>query len=262
MSSGRSYLESIFSLEGKNCLVTGAGSGLGQHCASTFARAGANVALIDKDEAGLAETEGRLSGIGVTILKQIIDVRNGADIERGVADIAERFKTLDIVVNCAGILILKSPFDQTEEDWDAVLDTNLKGYWMMCKATVAHMIRTGVQGSIINISSATSTRPMANLLPYGASKAGVNHMTRSFAQAVVENGIRINTIVPGAMLTQMQIEFGKTDEGKKTVAQIPMKRAADLEELDGCLLFMASNRASSYMTGAIVEMDGGWATIV
>jgi 3-oxoacyl-[acyl-carrier protein] reductase len=261
MDDQRSYIESIYSLAGKNCIVTGAGSGLGQQCAKTFAKAGANVALVDMNESGLSETAGEISEYGVTVLKQLIDLRKRSEIESGIAKIAETFQTFDVVVNCAGILVLKTIFEQTEEDWDSVLDTNLKGMWMFSKATAAQMIRTNVKGSIINISSATSSRPMANLLPYGASKAGVNHMTRSFAQGVVSNGIRVNAIVPGAMLTQMQKEFGKTEEGKKTVAEIPMKRAAALDELDGCLLFVASNNASSYMTGAIIEMDGGWATI-
>ena len=261
MNDQRSYIESIYSLAGKNCIVTGAGSGLGQQCAKTFAKAGANVALVDINESGLSETASEISDYGVTVLKQIIDLRKCSEVESGIAEIAENFQTFDVVTNCAGILVLKNIFEQTEEDWDSVLDTNLKGMWMFTKATAAHMIRTNVKGSIINISSATSTRPMADLLPYGASKAGVNHMTRSFAQGVVSNGIRVNAIVPGAMLTQMQKEFSKTEEGKKTIAEIPMKRAAALDELDGCLLFLASNNASSYMTGAIIEMDGGWATI-
>ena len=261
MDAQSSYIESIFSLSGKNCIVTGAGSGLGQQCAKTFAKAGANVALVDMDENGLADTAGQIAEYDVTVLTQVVDLRKSSDVESGIATIADTFQTFDVVVNCAGILILKTIFEQTEEDWDNVLDTNLKGMWLFSKATAAHMVRTGVKGSIINISSATSTRPMANLLPYGASKAGINHMTRSFAQGVVEDGIRVNAIVPGAMLTHMQKEFGKTEEGKKTVAEIPMKRAAELDELDGCLLFMASNNASSYMTGAIVEMDGGWSTI-
>lgn len=261
MNDQRSYIESIYSLAGKNCIVTGAGSGLGQQCAKTFAKAGANVALVDLNESGLSETAREISDYGVTVLKQIIDLRKCSKVESGIAEIAENFQTFDVVTNCAGILVLKNIFEQTEEDWDSVLDTNLKGMWMFTKATAAHMIRTNVKGSIINISSATSTRPMADLLPYGASKAGVNHMTRSFAQGVVSNGIRVNAIVPGAMLTQMQKEFSKSEEGKKTIAEIPMKRAAALDELDGCLLFLASNNASSYMTGAIIEMDGGWATI-
>jgi len=261
MNDQRSYIESIYSLAGKNCIVTGAGSGLGQQCAKTFVKAGANVALVDINENGLSETAVEISDYGVTVLKQLIDLRKCSEIESGIAKIAETFQTFDVVANCAGILVLKTIFEQTEEDWDSVLDTNLKGMWMFTKATAAHMIRTNVKGSIINISSATSNRPMADLLPYGASKAGVNHMTRSFAQGVVSNGIRVNAIVPGAILTQMQKEFSKTEEGKKTIAEIPMKRAATLDELDGCLLFLASNNASSYMTGAIIEMDGGWATI-
>lgn len=261
MTAQHEYFYSLFSLADKNCIVTGAGSGLGQHCAKTFAQAGANVALVDIDDDGLAMTAGMLSEYPVTVVTQTVDLRKRTDIENGVASIAEKFDGFDAVVNCAGILVLKTVFEQTEQDWDNVLDTNLKGMWLFSKETAAHMIRTNVKGSIINISSATSCRPMANLLPYGASKAAINHMTRSFAQGVVSNGIRVNTIVPGAMLTEMQREFGKTEEGKKTVAQIPMKRAAELEELDGCLLMLASNKASSYMTGATIEIDGGWATL-
>ena len=261
MNSQHAYFNSLFSLVDKNCIVTGAASGLGKHCAKTLAKAGANVALVDMDNDALTAAAREVSKFPVAVITQSIDLRRRIEIENGIARIAKQFQTFDVVVNCAGILVLKTIFEQTEQDWDNVLDTNLKGLWLFSKETAAHMIRTNVKGNIINISSATSGRPMANLLPYGASKAAVNHLTRSFAQGVVSNDIRVNTIVPGAMLTEMQKEFVKTEEGKKTVAEIPMKRAAALEELDGCLLLMASNEASSYMTGATVEIDGGWATL-
>lgn len=101
---------------------------------------------------GLLKTAGEISDYGVTVLKQIIDLRKCTEIESGIAEITENFQTFDVVTNCAGILVLKNIFEQTEEDWDSVLDTNLKGMWMFTKATAAHMIRTNVKGSIINIS--------------------------------------------------------------------------------------------------------------
>ena len=136
------------------------------------------------NEYGLSVTAGEIFEYGVTVLKQTIDLRERSEVESGIAKIAESFQSFDVVVNCDGILVLKTIFEQTEEDWDKVIDTNLKGMWLFSKTSAAYMIRTNVKGSIINISSATSSRPMANLLPYGASKAAVNHMTSGFAQGV------------------------------------------------------------------------------
>ena len=253
----KDYFHSLFSLNGKTCLITGAASGLGQHCAKVLARAGANTVLIDLHRDGLLETENALKPYPGATLIHPMDIRDNQQVIQGVADFTTRFSTLDVLVNCAGVVVFKPVFEQTEEDWDAVLDTDLKGMWLLSKAVAGAMIKQKVNGNIINVSSATSLRPQINLTPYGAAKAAVNHFTKGFAQDMLPYGIRVNCLAPGGMLTKMVEEFLQTKNGEDAVWAVPLKRFAKLDELDGCLLFMASNPASSYMTGAIVHVDGG-----
>lgn len=251
------YLQSLFSLAEKNCIVTGAASGLGQHCAEVLAKAGANLALVDINIEGLNNTKQQLEKYAGLVNVQNIDLADSKQIQAGVTEIAKIFSRIDVLINCAGLVVFKSTFEQTEADWDSVFDVNIKGMWLMSQAVANCMIKNKVKGNIINISSATSTRPQKNLTPYGASKAAVNHFTKSFANEMLPYNIRVNALAPGGMLTKMVEEFLKTEDGKNAVWSVPCKRFAELNELDGALLFMASNNASSYMTGSVLHIDGG-----
>ncbi|MCP3941506.1 MAG: SDR family oxidoreductase [Desulfobacteraceae bacterium] len=253
----RDYFHSLFSLTGKNCIVTGAASGLGRQCALVFAKAGANIGLVDIDNDGLLETKKQIDRYSGTVFKQQLDLRDSKQVFQAVKEMGKELSTFDVLVNCAGVVIFKPVFEQTEKDWDSVFDTDIKGMWLLSKEISQYMIKAKIKGSIINISSAVSCRPQKNLTPYGACKAAVNHFTKSFANDMLPYGIRVNCLAPGGMLTEMVKEFLKTKDGANAINSVPLKRFATLNELDACLLFMASNAASGYMTGSVVHLDGG-----
>jgi len=146
--------------------------------------------------------------------------------------------------------------DVTEQEWDRLVAVNLKGIWLMSQAVARHMVEQRITGSIINISSADSHRAQKNLTPYAATKAAVNHLTRNMSYELAKHGVRINVLAPGGMLTNMVKDFLKTPDGQAAVWTVPFKRFAELHELDGPLLLLAS-QASSYMTGSVLTVDGG-----
>ena len=251
-----SYLEDLFSLKGKNALVTGAASGLGQRFAYVLAKAGARVALADRNPEGLKTTTKMIQDIDGESISLTVDLRKNQEIMAAIDKAVGSFQRIHILVNCAGIAYWKPMLELTEEDWDDTLDTNLKGTWLMAQRLARHMIEHQIQGSIINVSSATSTGAQKDLTHYSTSKAGVDHLTRNMSYELAPYGIRVNTFIPGGFKTAMVTEFLKTPDGQKAQHCVPVKRFADLHEADGPLLLLASD-ASSYMSGSSVAVDGG-----
>jgi NAD(P)-dependent dehydrogenase (short-subunit alcohol dehydrogenase family) len=253
-----SFAHSLFSLEGKNAVVTGAASGLGRHCAATLAQAAAAVALLDVNAVGLTEAAAEVAALGGRALPLEADVTDAGAVGRTVARVAEGLGPIHILLNCAGIALWKSALEVTEAEWDRLIAVDLKGTWLMAQAVARHMIARRVPGSIINVSSVDSHRVQLNLAPYCAAKAGVNHLTRALAYELAPHRIRVNTLAPGGMLTAMVKEFLETPDGRAAVWTVPFKRFAELHELDGPLLLLASD-ASGYMTGSVLTVDGGLA---
>ncbi|HXH86131.1 MAG TPA: SDR family oxidoreductase [Nitrospira sp.] len=251
-----SYLEELFSLKGKNALVTGAASGLGQRFAYALAKAGARVALADKNSEGLKTTAKMIKDIDGESIPITVDLRKRQEIMAAFDKAIASFQRIHVLVNCAGIAYWRPMLELSEEDWDDTLDTNLKGSWLMAQRVAKHMIEHQIKGSIINVSSATSTGAQKDLTHYSTSKAGVDHLTRNMSYELAPYGIRVNTFGPGGFKTAMVEEFLKTPDGKKAQNCVPVKRFADLHEVDGPLLLLASD-ASSYMTGSRVAVDGG-----
>jgi NAD(P)-dependent dehydrogenase (short-subunit alcohol dehydrogenase family) len=193
-----SYLEDLFSLKGKNAVVTGAASGLGQQCAQVLARAGANVAILDVNEIGLHETSRMIEKMGTKVFVALVDVSQLTQVETGLRQVIAAFGQIDIVVNCAGIVLIKPALDNTEQDWDRVFGVNIKGTWLMCQTAAKHMIDKGIKGSIINISSADSHRTQKEMTAYCSTKASVNHLTRSRSYELAPHGIRLMPLLPVA----------------------------------------------------------------
>lgn len=252
------HLEQIFSIKGKTAFITGAGSGLGQHTAILFAKLGAQVVITDVNEQGLQETATAIEAASGQVLSLVMDVRRQESVKTCVAQAVEHFDHIDIVLNCAAVIYYEPFLATSQENWDQNYEVDLRGSWFVCREIAEHMMQRNIKGSMINLASSLCHRTQKDLTPYNAIKAGVAHMSRSMALELMEHGIRVNAVAPGFIATNMVKAFLETDDGKKAVTSVPMKRAADLSELEGLMVFLASN-ASSYMSGSLLMIDGGLA---
>ena len=247
---------SIFDIQGKVALVTGASSGLGNHFARTLAASGATVIVAARRTEKLAALVEAIGADGGNALAVAMDVNDRVSIDAAFAQAANAVGAPDIVVNNAGIAISKPSLDLTEEDWRSVLDTNLDGVWRVAQAGAKAMIAAGKGGSIVNIASILGLRVAASLLSYATSKAAVVQLTKALALEWARYGIRVNAIAPGYVETDMNREVLNSEAGQAMVKRVPQRRIGKVEDLDGALLLLASG-ASSYMTGSVVVVDGG-----
>jgi len=245
-----------FDLSGKVALVIGASSGLGVHFARTLASAGASVAVAARRADRLASLQAELAQAGAKSAAVDLDVQS-ADSIAAAFDATERaLGPLDILVNNAGISIVKPALEMPEADWDSVVDTNLRGAWLMTQTAAKRWVAAKRPGSIVNIASILGLRTIGHVAPYNASKAGLIHLTRALAMEWARYQIRVNAICPGYIETEMNSAFWKTPAGQRLIDRIPQRRIGQPEHLDGALLLLASE-AGSFMTGSILTVDGG-----
>jgi NAD(P)-dependent dehydrogenase (short-subunit alcohol dehydrogenase family) len=239
-------------LTGKTGLATGASGGLGAHFGKVLAREGAHTILGARRGDALMETVRTIAASGgqaSTVHLDVTDANSVRALDRVPGEV-------DIVVNNAGVVHNAAALDQSEADWDRVMDTNLKGMFRVAQAAGRAMRARGCAGSIINIASILGFRQAGGVLPYAVSKAGVIQMTKILALELARFSIRVNALAPGYLATELNSHFLNSDTGKEMVRRIPQRRAGRLEELDGPLLLLASD-ASSYMTGSVLAVDGG-----
>lgn len=241
-----------FDLSGKVALVTGASSGLGAHFAQCLGDAGASVVLAARRADRLQSLQAELEKKGIAAKTVDLDVQS-AD---SVAAALEAAGPLDIVVNNAGISIVKPALEMPEKDWDAVVDTNLRGAWLVAQGAARRWAAEKRPGSIINIASILGLRTIGQVAPYNASKAGLIHLTQALAMEWARYRIRVNAICPGYIETEMNNAFWKTPGGRKLIDRIPQRRIGQPEHLDGALLLLASE-AGDFMTGSTITVDGG-----
>lgn len=241
-----------WSLSGKVALVTGASAGLGAHFAAVLAQAGAEVIICARRKDALEEVAAAIIANGGHCATAALDVTS----THSIAALGPVFERVDILVNNAGLVRDRPALDQTGDDWDAVIDTNLKGMFQMSQAAARAMCARGMGGSIINIASILGLRQAGGVLPYAVSKAGAIQMTKTLALEFARFGIRVNALAPGYVDTDLNSAFWASDAGKAMLRRIPQRRLGRLEDLDGPLLLLASD-LSAYMTGSVIEVDGG-----
>jgi len=241
-----------FSLAGKTALVTGASSGLGAYFARVLANHGASVILTARRIGALEAVAADIAAAGGEVSVAALDVTSSTSI----ADLARELAMTDILINNAGVVREKPVLDQTEADWDAVIDTNLKGMFLMAQAAAQAMKAGGRTGNIVNVASILGLRQGGALLPYAVSKAGVIQMTKQLGLELARFGIRVNALAPGYVKTDLNRDFWESDAGMTMIKRIPQRRIGMFDDLEGPLLLLASD-ASAYMTGSVVTVDGG-----
>ena len=245
-----------FGIAGQVALVTGASSGIGRHFAVLLAAAGVKVALAARRVERLAELAREIEAAGGQSLPIACDVTRSDDVAAAVAAAENELGPLTLLVNNAGVVVSKPLFEHTEADWDHVIDTNLKGAWLMAREFAQHLVGLKRPGRIINISSVLGFRTIGRVPAYCAAKAGLTHLTHVLAMELARFGILVNALAPGYVETDFNRAFFQTEPGKALISRIPLKRLGQTEDLDGALLFLASP-ASAYVTGTVISVDGG-----
>ncbi|GMR10491.1 MAG: SDR family NAD(P)-dependent oxidoreductase [Anaerolineae bacterium] len=246
----------LLDFSGKVVLVTGGGRGIGAGIALRFAEAGADVALsYFSSEAGAAQVVAAIQALGRRALAAQADVRSRADVERLVGKTVEELGALDVLINNAGIYPLASVLEMKDEQWDEVLDTNLRSVYLCTQAAASQMIRQGSDGAIVNIASIEAQNPAARHSHYHAAKAGVVMHTKAAARELGEHGIRVNGVSPGLIWAE-GLDEDWPDGVSRYLAAAPLGRLGRPDDVADACLFLAS-RAARWITGADLVVDGG-----
>ena len=245
-----------FSLANQTAIVTGASSGLGAHFAHVLAEAGAKVALLARRKRLAEEVAAEIKHEGGIAEAFAADVTDADSVARALHDVEAALGLPDILVNNAGAHAGDMAIDLSAAEWDQVMETNLKGAWLLTQRLAKQWIERKRPGVVVNIASILGIGVGPGVMPYAVSKAGVIQMTKALAIEWARFGIRVNALAPGYFPTDLNKDYLATPAGEAMVKRIPLRRLGAFEDLDGPLLLLASP-ASSYMTGSVVTVDGG-----
>ena len=246
-----------FDLTGRTAVVIGGTSGIGRAIAHGLAQSGANVICSSRRSEEVDKTAAEIEGFGRSTIRCVSDVSDRESIERLLAECVQAFGSADILVNSAGRTKREPTIDQSEEDWNAILETNLNGTLRACQIFGRHMIEKGY-GRIINIASLSTFVSLFEVAAYSASKAAVASLTKSLAIEWAKHGVNVNAIAPGVFRTALNTKLlDETPRGQEFLTRTPMGRFGNVEELAGAAVFLASE-AASYVTGEVLVVDGGF----
>jgi gluconate 5-dehydrogenase len=252
-------MQELFDLSGKVAIVTGASRGLGQYFGRALAKAGADLVITSRELSSLTEFKQEIESLGRRALAVQVDVLSQNDIENMVQMAIREYGKIDILVNNAGLNIRSPSAEFSWEDWDTVVDTNLKGNFFCAQAVGREMIKRNY-GRIINMGSCTCVFGMEGIAPYTASRGGVLLMTRSLAAEWGKFGVTVNVLAPGWFKTAQNAALYENKEWLDNVkSRIPLNRPGLPNDLDGTVIFLASD-ASAYITGQMILVDGGFTT--
>ena len=251
--------DGLFDLSGRVALVTGTSRGLGQYMARALAKAGADLVLTSRDVNRLAPFEAEIRSLGRRTFSLELDVRSQDSIEKMAAAAEAVFGHLDILVNNAGCNVRKPALDVTWDDWNLIVDTNLRGSFFVAQAVARGMIARRY-GRIINIGSVTAVAGYAGLAPYGASRGGIKQLTMSLADDWGKHGLTVNCLAPGWFRTEQNKVLYENKEWVNYLCdRIPLKRPGQPHDLDAAVVFLAAE-SSRYITGQTLLVDGGIST--
>jgi NAD(P)-dependent dehydrogenase (short-subunit alcohol dehydrogenase family) len=248
-------INQLFRLDNKTAFITGASSGIGKHCAILLAQAGAKVALASRRIDQLQSVVDEITGLGGQAKAFELDVTNNKSVVRCFDELTH-WDMPTIIINNAGMSVNRKLLDQTEEDWDRVIDTNLKGSWLIATEAARRLAATNTPGNIVNVASILGERIIGGVAPYVISKAGVIQSTKVMALELARQEIRVNALLPGYVITDLNRDFLLSEAGQKILTRIPTRRFNNLEDLNGPLLLLASD-ASKAMTGTTLVVDSG-----
>ena len=255
-----SSITKLFDLSNQVAIVTGSGRGLGAAIARGLAAVGASVMICSRTQVEVDRTAADIIRRGGKAAATVVDTRDRESCQRLIDETVARFGRVDVLVNNAGIDVIAPAEDLTDDGWEQVIGTNLKGYFLCSQVAARQMLSQGTGGSIINNSSICSIVGVHGLTAYSAAKGGVNQLTRVMAIEWAQRGIRVNAIAPGYFENVMRgatDEHARSEKQKQVITFTPMARRGRPEELIGPVIFLASG-ASSYITGAVLFVDGGY----
>ena len=255
------FLNTLFSLDGKVAVVIGGGGVLAGQMAEGLAKAGAKIAILDLNYNNAQRQADTIAKLGVDSLANKVDASSKSELTTATEQIINKFHHCDILINAPGINSITPFFEIKEEEWEKIIKVNLRSMFYACQVFGKIMIEQGKGGSIINISSASSGPPLSKVFTYGISKAGVNNMTQFLAREFAPYKIRVNAIAPGFFPAEQNRKKLTKERTESIFNHTAMKRFGEPEELIGATIWLASEAASSFVTGAIIRIDGGFSAM-
>lgn len=255
------FLDDLFSLKRKVAVIIGGSGVLGGAMAEGLARAGARVAILGRSREKAENRAESLRQSGLEALPVQCDASAKSDLLNARKRIIDLWKRVDILVNAPGINSATPFFEIMEEEWQRLLDANLKSLFLSCQVFGEQMIAQGGGGSIINMSSASSGPPLSKVFTYSISKAGCNNLTQFLAREFAQHGVRVNAIAPGFFPAEQNRKILTKERTEAIFRHTPMRRFGEPDELVGVAVWLASQKASSFVTGAIIRVDGGFSAM-